>query len=201
MEDAMAEPVTVGAFMVSVLTMAAEATLKGFVGEAVKDSYKALKTQVGRWALGDVDRLAEAPTAGRRLVVAEVIDSQPESNRVSVEQLARTVLDALKRQESEAVGIEVDQFRSHLIDLSGLEVSNGVGLRACVIETEEFVAHDMKVGGAAGKKLETANIPPLAVSIGLRASVLTAGNITSIRGRNRIRTLLSGARQLHAGYL
>ncbi|WP_156955534.1 hypothetical protein [Polaromonas glacialis] len=148
----MADPVTVGAFVVSVLTMAGEATLKGVVGEAVKDAYKALKTQVGKWASGDFDKLAEAPTAGRQLVVAEAIDGQPESDRASIEQLARILLDALKQSQSTAVGIDVDQLRSRLVDLSGLEVANGIGLRARVVETEEFVARGLKVGSNSGKK-------------------------------------------------
>lgn len=148
----MADPVTVGAFVVSVLTMAGEATLKGVVGEATKDAYKALKTQVGKWASGDVDKLGEAPTAGRELVVAEAIDGQSEADRASVEQLARMVLDSLKQSHSKAVGIDVDQLRSRLVDLSGLEVANGIGVRARVVEAEEFVARSMKVGSIPEKK-------------------------------------------------
>jgi hypothetical protein len=148
----MAGPVTVGAFVVSVLTLAGEATLKGVVGEAAKDAYKALKTQVGKWASGDVDKLAEVPTAGRKLVVAEAIDGQPESDRASVEQLARIVLDSLEQSQPKAVGIDVHQLRSRLVDLSGLEVANGIGLRARVVEAEEFVARSMKVGSNPGKK-------------------------------------------------
>jgi hypothetical protein len=42
----MTDPVTVGALVVGALSMAAEAALKGAVGEAVKDGYKALKEKV-----------------------------------------------------------------------------------------------------------------------------------------------------------
>lgn len=147
----MADPVTVGAFVVSALTMSAEAALKGIVGEGAKEAYRALKTQVGKWAFGDVDKLAEAPTAGRKLVVAEVIDGQSESDRAQVEQLARALLDALKQSQPTAVGIDVDQLRSRLIDLTGLEVSNGIGLRAGSIVADELIARGMKVGSDNAK--------------------------------------------------
>jgi hypothetical protein len=54
----MSDPVTVGAMASLVLRMASEAVVKGVVGEAVKDAYKALKQRIAHWAAGDVEALA-----------------------------------------------------------------------------------------------------------------------------------------------
>ena len=53
----MADPVTIGVLTASALAMAGEAALKGAVGEAAKDAYKALKNRVARWAGSDVEAL------------------------------------------------------------------------------------------------------------------------------------------------
>ena len=42
----MSDPVTIGALAASALAMAADAALKGAVGEAVKDGYKVLKEKI-----------------------------------------------------------------------------------------------------------------------------------------------------------
>jgi hypothetical protein len=67
----MVDPVTVGSLVAGALSMTAEAVLKGTVGEAVKDGYKALKEKVSHWASGEVTALeADAqlnwPTNGHR---------------------------------------------------------------------------------------------------------------------------------------
>ncbi|KWT67028.1 hypothetical protein APY03_7136 [Variovorax sp. WDL1] len=132
--------------------MAGEAALKGVVGEVVKDAYKALKIQVAKWAPGDVEKLADSPTAGRKLVVAEAIDMQPEDDRVRVDQLAHALIEALKQVPATSIGIEGDEFHVRLIDLSQLNVVNGIGLKGRFIEADEIRASNMTVGSAAGKK-------------------------------------------------
>jgi hypothetical protein len=65
----MANPVTVGVLVAAALGVAGKAIVQG-AGEAVKDSYEALKGKIARWAGRDVDALENAPTsvgtAGRR---------------------------------------------------------------------------------------------------------------------------------------
>jgi hypothetical protein len=48
----MADPITIGVLTASALALAGEATLKGVVGEAAKDAYKALKSRVAGAARG-----------------------------------------------------------------------------------------------------------------------------------------------------
>jgi hypothetical protein len=68
------------------LSRAAEAVLKGAVGEAVKDTYAALKEKVGRWAGSDVEALETTPTSkGRQTVIAEEVDRQPASEQDTVQ--------------------------------------------------------------------------------------------------------------------
>jgi hypothetical protein len=55
----MVDPVTVGSLVAGALSMTAEEVLKGAVGEAVKDGYKALKEKVSHWASGEVTALEE----------------------------------------------------------------------------------------------------------------------------------------------
>ena len=148
----MTDPMTVGAFVVSVLTMAGEATVKGLVGEAAKEAYKMLKSKLETWASGDVEKHVANPSDGRKLVVMEAIDAQPEPERAAVERLAQTLQDALKRSAPAAVGMDVDLLRSGRVDLTGLHVVDGIGLRARTVETDEFVARGVTVGATPEKK-------------------------------------------------
>ena len=66
----------------SALAMAADAALKGAMGESVKDAYKALKEKVATWAGGDVEALVcEPESKGRQIIVAEKID-KPNARRI-----------------------------------------------------------------------------------------------------------------------
>ena len=66
----MADPITIGALVATALSMAAEATLKGAVGEAAKDAYKKLKDAVARWTGNDVEALEKNPTSTNVLLKA-----------------------------------------------------------------------------------------------------------------------------------
>jgi hypothetical protein len=93
----MADPVTVGALVASVLGMAGEEALKGAVVEAVKDGYKALKAKVAVWAGGDVEALEKTPgSAARRAVVAEAIDARSADEQAAARTLAQRLIEALK---------------------------------------------------------------------------------------------------------
>ena len=67
----MLDPVTVGSLVAGALGMAADAALKGAVGEAVKDGYQALKEKVSHWALSMI--------ALSDVVRSEVFDGLPGS--------------------------------------------------------------------------------------------------------------------------
>ena len=95
----MADPVTIGALAAMALSMAAEAVVKGAVGEAVKDAYAALKEKVGRWAGSDVEALVETPDSPRRqAVVAQKVDRQPASEQDTVQALATKLIESLKQE-------------------------------------------------------------------------------------------------------
>ena len=50
----MVDAATIGALVSAVLGMASEAALKGAVGEAVKDAYKALKAKLSARSAGEI---------------------------------------------------------------------------------------------------------------------------------------------------
>jgi len=112
----MADPVTIGVLTASALAMAGEAALKGAVGEAAKDAYKALKNRVARWAGSDVEALEKTPASqARRAVVAEVVDSQSEEEQAAVRALAQQLVAALKR--SGPVGLDVGRLEAMEVQL------------------------------------------------------------------------------------
>jgi hypothetical protein len=93
----MTDPVTTGMLATSALAIAADATVKSFVGEVVKDAYKKLKDKIAHWAGADVDALEKAPASKtRQSVIAEAIDGQPAEEQALVKALAAELLAALK---------------------------------------------------------------------------------------------------------
>ncbi len=95
----MADPITIGALAATALSMAAEAMLKGAVGEAVKDAYKGLKTTVAHWAGNDLEALEKNPTSkARQGVIAEEIDRQPSTEQETAKALATALIEALKKE-------------------------------------------------------------------------------------------------------
>ena len=89
----MVDPVTVGSLVAGALIMAAEALVKGAVGAAVKDGYKALKEKVSHWASSDVAELEKTPdSTNRQAVIAEIIDAQSEDDRNSLRDLAEALV-------------------------------------------------------------------------------------------------------------
>ncbi|WP_192355940.1 hypothetical protein [Mesorhizobium mediterraneum] len=93
----MSDPVSVGALAVMALGLAAEALIKGAVGETVKDAYATLKNRISAWAGADLRALEADPTSeGRRTVLAEQVDQQPAGEQESVKVLATELLDVLK---------------------------------------------------------------------------------------------------------
>ncbi len=104
---------TVGSLVAEALGVAAGAALKGVVGEAVKDGYKALKEKVAYWASGEVLALEQMPgSVGEQTVIAEIIDAQPEDDQKTVRILAEALVAALK-ECAPAIGLYIGR----LIDL------------------------------------------------------------------------------------
>jgi hypothetical protein len=147
----MTDPVTVGVLVATALGMAGEAILKGAVGEAVKDSYKALKGKVAHWAGGDVEALEASPTsAARQAVVAELIDAQPVGEAEAVRALAERLVAALKATGS--TGLDVSRLEALEVRLGSITVKQGTGVRmGDVLVHGTFSTGDIKVGDTPGK--------------------------------------------------
>jgi len=147
----MADPVTIGVLTASALAMAGEAALKGAVGEAAKDAYKALKNRVARWAGSDVEALEKTPASqARRAVVAEVVDSQSEEEQAAVRALAQQLVAALKR--SGPVGLDVGRLEAMEVQLGDITVTEGTGARFGEVRLDgTFSAGNISVGNNSKK--------------------------------------------------
>jgi hypothetical protein len=147
----MADPVTIGALTASALAMAGEAALKGAVGEAAKDAYKALKSRVAKWAGSDVEALEKTPASpARRAVLAEVIDSQSGEEQAALHVLAHELVAALKR--SGAIGLDVGRLEAMEVQLGDITVREGTGARIDEVRVHgTFSTGNITVGGPAKK--------------------------------------------------
>jgi hypothetical protein len=147
------EPVTVGALVATALAMAAEAGLKGAVGEAVKDGYKALKTKVAAWAGSDVDALEKMPgSPARRSVVAEVVDAQPPDEKDSARALAQQLIAALRGAAGGPIGLDISRLDALAVDLSAITVTEGTGARIGEVRVlGTFKTGPIDVGKPPGK--------------------------------------------------
>jgi hypothetical protein len=150
----MSDPVTVGAMASLVLSMASEAALKGAVGEAAKDAYKALKNKIAHWAGADVEALEKSPASvPRRAVIAETIDALPDEEKISVKSLAAELAEALKRSAAQGpIGIDIGALEAARIKLEGITVHEGTGIIAKTVKTPgEFEVKNLNVGDPPGK--------------------------------------------------
>ncbi len=94
----MPDPISIGVLAASALATAADATLKGLVGEGIKDAYKALRDKVAHWAGPDVEALEKTPAStARQAVIAEEIDRQAADEQEVVRALANALVEALKK--------------------------------------------------------------------------------------------------------
>lgn len=147
----MVDPVTVGSLVAGALSMAAEAVLKGAVGEAVKDGYKALKEKVSHWAPSEVSALETTPgSKGRQAVVAEIIDAQSEDDRKSLRVLAETMVAKLK-ESAPAIGLDIGRLTALEVQLGNIIVTSGTGTRIEEANVETFKTGDISVGDPPGK--------------------------------------------------
>jgi hypothetical protein len=154
----MTDPVTIGTLAASALAMASDETVKGFVGEAVKDAYKALKSKIARWAGADVEALEKAPaSAARQSIVAEAVDGQPPEEQALVKALAAEVIAALKSEAKKSegggtVGLDVGKLEALDVQLGATTVTEGTGARFGEVETTgSFTVGPINVGPPSGK--------------------------------------------------
>jgi leucyl aminopeptidase (aminopeptidase T) len=146
----MTDPVTVGALASAALAMAAETVVKGAVGEAVKDAYKKLKNTIAHWASSDVEALEREPgSAGRKAVVAELIDKQSEADKSAVENLTAALIASLKKEDP--VGIETGKLTDMEIDLGKLTVLQGTGIVVGEAHGGHIRVNELTVGSSPGK--------------------------------------------------
>jgi hypothetical protein len=147
----MADPVTIGTLVASALAIASEASLKGLIGEGVKDAYKALKDKVAAWGGGDLAALEDNPASpARRNVVAEIIDSQPDDAKLELPALAEKIIAALRASRN--IGLEVGKLEALEVQLGAISVAKGIGAQighAQVLGT--FKTGPITVGDTSGK--------------------------------------------------
>ena len=147
----MTDPVTVGALVVGALSMAAEAVLKGAVGEAVKDGYKALKEKVSRWASGDVEELEKTPSsAARQAVIAEIIDAQSKEDQLLLRDLAEALVAKLK-ESARTIGLDIGRLTDVETRLGRITVTQGIGARIQEVRGGRLEVDELKVGPSAKK--------------------------------------------------
>ncbi|MGC1862599.1 MAG: hypothetical protein WA733_16160 [Methylocystis sp.] len=147
----MVDPITVGSLVAGALGMAAEAALKGTVGEAVKDGYKALKEKVSHWGPGEVAALEATPSSnGRQAVVAEIIDAQSEDDRNALRVLAEALVIKLK-ENAPAIGLDVGRLTALEVELGDIAVTKGIGARIEDARVGTFKTGDISVGDRSGK--------------------------------------------------
>jgi hypothetical protein len=145
----MTDPLTIGGLTALALGTAADAMLKGAVGEAVKDAYSALKDRIAVWAGRDVATLELAPDSNRtRLAIAEIVDRQSADELSELRDVVDKLIDALKNaSRSTPIGIEIDELEAARINLPAITVTEGTGFRArTVTTTGDFTGNPVIVG-------------------------------------------------------
>jgi hypothetical protein len=151
----MADPVTIGTLAAAALAIAAEAALKGGVGEAVKDAYAALKSWIGKWAEHDVKALESSPgSSARKAVLAEAIDTLKEDDALTVRKLAEELVTALRSDAaSTAIGLDISTLEALKVQLGDITVSGGIAARIGHAKVEgEFKTGDIRVTQPRGKR-------------------------------------------------
>jgi hypothetical protein len=149
----MTDPVTIGTLAATALSMAADAALKGVVGEGVKDAYIALKEKVARWAGGDVEALEKAPaSANRQALIAQAVDGQATDEQVMVKTLVAVLVAALNSRTGGPVGLDIGRLNALSVQLDAITVTEGTGVIIDEVNTPgEFRAGPINIGTSLGK--------------------------------------------------
>ena len=147
----MADPVTVGTLVASALAMGAEAALKGFVGESVKDAYRNLKDKIGSWGKHDADALEATPhSRARQAVIAEAVDNLSDNEKEGFAILAEELIAKLQ-EVAGAVGIDVKNLEATTINLRNITAPSGTAIRIDTLKTQDLSVDGLSVGVSPGK--------------------------------------------------
>lgn len=94
----MSDPVSIGAIVAAALSAGATEAGKSVLPTVVNDAYHALKSTVLRLIGSDVERLEANPDSeARKGVVAELVDEQPEPEKIELRVLVAALTQALER--------------------------------------------------------------------------------------------------------
>ena len=122
----MPDPVTIGAFVVSVFTKAIEAGAGEFAKNAGKGAFEALKAKLSHWAGHEVAALEDASDSPKRQnAVAEIIDRQTEQERDALRVLAQTLIDELKNSSDPSVALVFRDLENVAVNLKRVEAEGG----------------------------------------------------------------------------
>ena len=125
----MADPATTGALVAWALSLGGEAIVKGAVGEAIKDAYKALKAKVSVRAAGDVAELEKTPDSNtRKAVIAERVDRLSQEDQELLRDMAHALARILK-ERAPAIGLDVGRLDALEVQLGNIAVTQGIGAR------------------------------------------------------------------------
>jgi hypothetical protein len=195
----MTDPLTMGAFVASALAHAGEAAIKGAVGEAVKDIYKALKDKILGWADRDADRDMEAlekspRSRAREAVVAEIVDSLPTYRKEALRALAEDLLVELKRGDRTNIGLDLKRSQAEKVELGDITVTQGTGARIDEVKVLDSLRTGNIVvrGSPRRKRRSAAGISPPAAAIQLINS--SVGRDTLCIGGSRPQSAKARAR-------
>ncbi len=148
----MPDPITIGSLVAAAMAMAADASVKGTVGEAAKDAYHALKNKISQWASGDVQALEKTPSsATRQAVIAEIIDAQSNGEQELLRSLAKALVAELKRH-SQVIGVDLGRLTDVEVQLGSVSVTEGTGVRIDRAQGGTIRTGDITVGHSALKK-------------------------------------------------
>lgn len=150
MEVEMTDAVTVGSLVAGALSLGSEAIVKGAVGEAVKDAYKALKTRIIVWAARDVRELGKTPGPNTwQPVIAEAIDQLSREDQEALRDLAQTLTSKLMEQ-APMIGLDLGQLDALEVQLGNISVTQGIGVRI----------RDTRISGTLKVKNVSVGSPP-----------------------------------------
>jgi len=148
----MADPVTIGALVAAALGMAGDALVKGTIGEAAKDAYKALKYKASHWIGNDLVELEKTPESTTRLaIIAETLDRLSPEDQESLRAPTQTLVGKLKG-EAPAIGLDIGRLRALEVQLGNITVTRGIGVHIGEADLPgTFRAGDIVVGVPPGK--------------------------------------------------
>lgn len=148
----MSDPVTIGAFVVSVLTKAVEAGLGEAAKSAAKDSYEALKTKISQWAGSKVTTLEAAPDSEKtQNAIAEIINRQTAQERDALRVLAEALIKELKNSSDPSVALTFRGLENVAVNLKRIEAEDGgVGARFEDVKGGTIRVDEAKAKGRSG---------------------------------------------------